>query len=97
MKKTSSFMGAALTGVAGGVAVAFLLCVATAAVALTTGSHASVPGMFSAWAGTENGAFALEFQPNGVGLLVVVVGCALLSALLAVRRRQDTHGAEGSH
>ncbi|MUN64765.1 hypothetical protein GMA12_16730 [Kocuria sediminis] len=97
MKKTSAVMGAALTGVVGGVAVAFLLCVATAAVALANGSSASLPGLFSAWAGTENGAFAVEFQPNAIGLLVVVGVCALLSAALTARKREDPLGAEGSH
>lgn len=95
MEKTSTVTGAALTGAVGGVAVAFLLCGATAAVALITGSAASLPGTFSAWAGTENGASALEFRPRAAGLSAVVAVCVLVSALLASRPSRSGRARTG--
>jgi hypothetical protein len=82
VNKMTKIVGATLGGVAGGFALAFILCGATAIVAIATGSGATLPGVFSATAGTENGALALEFEPNLVGILVVIVLCALASGAM---------------
>jgi hypothetical protein len=82
MNKMTKIVGATLGGVAGGFALALILCGATVIVAIATGSGATLPGVFSATAGTENDALALEFEPNLVGILVVVALCALASGAM---------------
>lgn len=77
--------GAAVGGVAGGFALAFLLCGATVVIALATGVDATLPGVFWARPGMENDALAIEFQPNLVGILVIAALSAAASALLATR------------
>jgi ABC-type antimicrobial peptide transport system permease subunit len=95
MNKATKVMGAAVGGVAGGFALAFLLCAATAVIAISTGADASLPGVFWAKAGTENDALALEFQPNFVGIMVVVALTAVVSALLAARHWPKVPGNTG--
>ncbi|MCZ9881050.1 hypothetical protein [Arthrobacter sp. B2a2-09] len=85
MNKTSKIIGAALGGIAGGLALSFILCVATSVVAISTDSRATLPGLFTATAGTENGALALEFQPNFAGILVVIALSVLVRVLMVVR------------
>ncbi|MHC6221617.1 hypothetical protein [Arthrobacter sp. MMS24-S77] len=85
MNKTSKIVGAALNGVAGGLALAFILCVATSVVAISTGSRTTLPGLFTANPGTENAALALEFQPNFAGIVVVIALSVLVSVMMAVR------------
>lgn len=86
MKKTSRIVGAALDGVVGGLALAFILCVATSVIAISTDSPATLPGLFTATAGTENGALALEFKPNFAGIVVVIALSVLVCVVMAVRR-----------
>jgi hypothetical protein len=90
MNKATKILGAAVGGVTGGFAMAFLLCAATAVIAISTGADASLPGVFWAKAGTENDALAVEFQPNFVGILVVVALSAVVSVLFAARRRSSS-------
>jgi hypothetical protein len=85
MNTTSKIVGAVLSGMAGGLALSFILFVATSVIAISTGSPANLPGLFTATAGTENGALALEFQPNFVGILVVLALSVLVSVLIVVR------------
>lgn len=92
MSYATKVMGAAVGGVAGGFALAFLLCAATAVIAVSTGGSASLPGVFWAKAATENDALALEVEPNFIGILVVVALCAIVSALLASRVRTGAPG-----
>jgi thiamine transporter ThiT len=77
----------AVLGAMLGVAVVFIVCVTTGAVALASGGTAQLPGLFSAHAGEENEAVALSFVPNATGMLVVVVLCSLALAVQAARRR----------
>ncbi|GAP57673.1 MULTISPECIES: hypothetical protein [unclassified Arthrobacter] len=86
MKTVSKIVGAALDGVAGGLALAFILCVAVSVIAISTGSRATLPGLFTATRGAENGALALEFQPNFAGMVVVIALSVLVSVVMAVRR-----------
>ncbi|WIA98008.1 hypothetical protein [Curtobacterium sp. MCBA15_004] len=72
-----------------GVAVAFLLMVATIMIAATTGSPSAVPLVFSATVGEENGLPSIEFSPNGLGLALVVFGTAAIYVLTGQRRRRD--------
>lgn len=61
----------ALGGAAGGFALVFLLCAATAALAVVTGIQAPLPGVLWAQAGRENGVLARKFQPDLFGMMVV--------------------------
>lgn len=95
MNTTSKIVGAVLGGMAGGLALSFILFVATSVIAISTGSPATLPGLFTATAGTENGALALEFQPNFAGILVVMALSVLVSVLMAVRRGNASPGPSG--
>jgi hypothetical protein len=61
-------------------------------VALTSGSTAVLPGVFSARAGEENGALALSFEPNFAGMFVIAILCAALTAVFVLRRANSTPG-----
>ncbi len=95
MNTTSKIVGAVLGGMAGGLALSFILFVATSVIAISTGSPATLPGLFTATAGTENGALALEFQPNFAGILVVTALSVLVSVLMAVRSSNPSQGPSG--
>ncbi|WP_284983767.1 hypothetical protein [Arthrobacter sp. efr-133-TYG-118] len=95
MKKASKITGAALGGVAVGLALAFILCAATSVIAISTASLATLPGLFTATAGTENGALALEFQPNFAGIVVVIALSVLVSVVMAVRSSSPSPGPSG--
>ncbi|MFH5878133.1 hypothetical protein [Arthrobacter sp. NA-172] len=97
MNKTSKVIGAAVGGVAVGVALSFILCVATSVIAISTGSPATIPGVFTATAGTENGALALEFRPNFAGIVVVIVLSVLISVVVAVRNSNASPRQAGPH
>jgi hypothetical protein len=76
-------------------ALSFILFVATSVTAIATDNSATLPGLFSATAGTENGALALEFQPNFTGILVVIALSVLVSVVIAVRRGIASHSRLG--
>jgi ABC-type antimicrobial peptide transport system permease subunit len=86
MKKALKVVGAAVGGIGGGFALAFLVCAATLVLALSTGRNTSLPGIILAMPGVENDALAVEFQLNFVGILIVVAVTSLVSALLATRQ-----------
>ena len=92
MNRASKIIGATLNGVAAGLALSFILCVATSVIAISTGSPATLPGLFKATAGTENGALALEFQPNFVGLVVLIALTVTAGVVVAVRRSNASPG-----
>ncbi|MCX2746448.1 hypothetical protein OOZ51_01300 [Arthrobacter sp. MI7-26] len=96
MNKTSKIVGAALGGAAGGWALAFILCVATSVIAISAGAPATLPGLFMANAGTENGALALEFQPNFTGMVVVIALSMFVSVMVAVRSSNASPGPSGN-
>jgi hypothetical protein len=95
MNKTSKIIGAVLGGVAGGLALSFILCVATSVIAISTGSPATLPGVFTATAGSENGALALEFQPNFAGIVVVIALTVVVSVVVAARSSNASPGPSG--
>jgi hypothetical protein len=97
MNKTSKIIGAALGRVFGGLALSFILCVATSVIAISTGSRATLPGLFMAAAGSENGALSLEFQPNFSGIGVVIALTVLASVVVSVRSSNASPGPSGHH
>lgn len=88
-------IGAALAGIAVGLALSFILCVATSVIAISTGSRATLPGLFTAAAGTENEALALEFQPNFAGIAVLIAVSVLVRVVMAVRSNHASPGVSG--
>ncbi|WP_284754778.1 hypothetical protein [Arthrobacter sp. efr-133-R2A-120] len=95
MNKTSKIIGAAMGGIAVGLALSFILCLATSVIAISTDSRATLPGLFWATAGTENGALALEFQPNFAGIVVVIALSVLVRVVMAVRSSNSSPGPSG--
>lgn len=92
MNKASKTIGAVLDGVAAGLAMSFILCVATSVIAISTGSPATLLGIFKATAGTENGALALQFQPNFSGIIVLIALTVTVSVVAAVRKSKASPG-----
>ncbi|MGO4855732.1 hypothetical protein [Arthrobacter sp. 2MCAF14] len=95
MNTASKIIGTAMGGMAGGLALSFILCVATSVIAISTGSPATLPGLFTATAGTENGALVLEFQPNFAGILVVTALSVLVRVVMAVQSNNVSPGLSG--
>lgn len=86
MNPIARFSGRLLAGLALGIAVLFLAVVGAVAFAYTTGTDVLIPGVFEGWFTEENGLPALNFRPNGIGMLVAVLAIAVLFALLGLRR-----------
>lgn len=95
MGKISKITGAALDGIAVGLALSLLLCAATSAIAIWTGIRATLPGLFTAAAGTENEALALEFQPNFAGIAVLMAASVLVCVVMAARNNKVSPGSAG--
>lgn len=88
MNPIARFAGRLFAGLALGVAVVFLAVVGAVAFAYATGVDVIIPGVFEGWFTQENGLPALNFRPNGIGIIVAVVVIAVLFALLRLRRRR---------
>lgn len=71
MRTAAAILGAAVSGLLSGLALAVILCLVTAAAAVVAGSTTVLPGIFTATAGEESGALALSFEPHFTGMLVV--------------------------
>jgi hypothetical protein len=96
MNKTVRIFLGAIGGVAVGVSLLFLGIVAAVAYAWMTTTEVHVPGIIKAWFTEENGAPALNFEPNGTGMLVVIAICAVIPVLAALRsRRSVDRGGRG--
>ena len=83
-----------------GLAVVFLLIVALCAYAYGTDRAVSIAGFFRVFFEEENGMPAMSFEPNVVGMGIVVLVLALGYALVASRTRPasgiDTAGLVAS-
>ncbi|MBF4580497.1 hypothetical protein [Frigoribacterium sp. VKM Ac-2530] len=83
-------VGAALAGAA----VMVVVLLGAVAVTLTTGTAVHLPGVLQTWPGTENGAPAVLFEPDGVGtgaaVLLVALVLVLASSLWSRRSRART-------
>jgi hypothetical protein len=88
MNQIARFAGRLLAGLGIGIAVVFLAVVGAVAFAYATGTDVLIPGVFEGWFTQENGLPALNFRPNGIGIVVVVVVIAGLFAVLGLRRKR---------
>ncbi|MDQ0646960.1 putative membrane protein [Microbacterium natoriense] len=70
-------------GVILGVAVLFLGLCAAVTFAFATAGPVLLPGVFKAWSTTENEMPAMNFEPNYVGVLLVIVVVATLYGYVA--------------
>ena len=61
-----------------GVAALFLLVVAAVGFAYATETSAIIPGVFRGWFTRENDMPALNFEPNGPGMLTFVLAIAIV-------------------
>ncbi|WP_133520235.1 hypothetical protein [Curtobacterium flaccumfaciens] len=78
----------AAIGIILGITTAFLAMLATVLVAALSESPASIPLVFSASVGEENGLPSVEFLPNGLGLLAVIAVVALLYTWVRIRAQR---------
>ncbi|KGJ81779.1 hypothetical protein GY21_01510 [Cryobacterium roopkundense] len=85
MTATLKIILSVFTGLVLGVTLVFLTLVAAVTYAFATGTTATVPGMLTAWFTTENNLPALNFEPNGTGLMVAVFIVTAIVVALAVR------------
>ncbi len=88
MKKPLKVVGAAADGAAAGVALVFVLCIATGVFAILTGSPVSLPGFLAVASGRETGALALEARPTFAGFAVVVF-LTMVARMIQFARRRD--------
>ncbi|MFC7626069.1 hypothetical protein [Microlunatus sp. GCM10028923] len=79
-------IGGALSGLLMGVTLLFLGCLAAVAVAWSTG-RGQIPFIIDAHSAPGGGAAGVEFIPNGIGMLVVLVVCAGVGAAVVVADR----------
>ena len=80
----------AITGIFAGAAILFIGLIACAGYAWMSKNEVALPGVFRAWFTSENDLPALNFEPNGVGMLVVVLVITVLCVLSALRRSRKS-------
>ena len=80
----------AITGVFTGAAILFIALIACVGYAWMSKTEVAIPGVFRAWFTSENSVPALNFEPNGVGMLVVVLVITVLCVLSALRRSRKS-------
>jgi hypothetical protein len=81
-----------------GVCVVFLAIAASLVMAFSTAGDVTIPGVIRIWRSTENGATALNFVPDFVGMGIAVLACAGLYVLLTtLAGRRIRRASEGAH
>ncbi|MGG7464948.1 MULTISPECIES: hypothetical protein [unclassified Plantibacter] len=84
----SNFVKATLGAIVGflaGASILFIALVACVGYAWMTKTEVIIPGVFKAFFTTENDLPALNFEPNGIGMLVIVLVIAALSVIGSLR------------
>ena len=79
-------------GIVTGMAVLFIGLTAAVSYAYLSGGQVYLPGILRAWFSVENDAPALNFEPNGAGMAVVVLVVALSCVAVAVRSGRRSGG-----
>lgn len=79
-------MHGAIGGVLAGASTLFIGLVACVGYSWILKTDVTIPGVFAAWFTTDNDTTALNFIPNGTGMLMVIAGLAAFFALDSVRR-----------
>lgn len=87
MNKSIRIIVGAFGGIAVGMSLLFLGIVAAVAYAWVTTTPVYVPGIIKAWFTVENGAPALNFEPNGTGMLVFIAVCGIVAIVASLRSR----------
>jgi preprotein translocase subunit SecY len=90
MRHLASALSALLTGALVGLAGLFLVLVTVTTIAYVAEFTVWIPGLYSAWFGVENGMTALHFDPNGQGMLTVILAAALLNLALSASIRRSS-------
>lgn len=78
----------AIGGILIGCAVLVIVLIGSVAFAWATGTRAYLPGVFDAWITEENGMPAVNFVPNALGMLAVVVVIAAGFVGAAIRKHR---------
>jgi len=90
-----------LTGLVLGVCVMFIAIAAALAMAFSTAGDVVIPGVIRIWRSVENGATALNFvpQPLGIGIGVLVVAAVYIVVWMLAgrssRRARERAGNPG--
>ena len=80
-------LGSLLGSLAFGTGAFLLILAGMVALAYAHQSAVLIPGVFTGWFTRENGSLAFEFQPNGMGIVLVIVVIAVLHfSMLTLRR-----------
>jgi len=74
-----------VVGIITGIAILIIGLMAAISYAYLNGGQVYLPGLLTAWFSVENDAPALNFEPNGAGMAVVVLVVALSCVAVAVR------------
>lgn len=79
-----------ITGIVVGFVGVFIVVIVAIAFAFVTNGTGGIPGLIDIWTTTENGATAINFNPNFAGMGIAALGVALVYiavSTLVVRRR----------
>jgi len=97
MPRTARLVLSALTGLAGGAAIVFLVVMACVVLAFAAETDVAFPGLFRAWFSTENDLPAISFTPNGTGMIIAVLLISgATTAVTAWRTRPRRPGDDSS-
>ena len=81
-----------------GVCVVFLAIAASLVMAFTSAGDVTIPGIIRIWRASENGATALNFVPNVVGMGIAVLAIAGLYVLVrTLAGRGARRASEAAH
>lgn len=83
---TTKIVGMALAGLLLGTSCVVLAVIACVGAAYLTYGVVELPGIFKGWITEENGFPALNFIPNGIGMLTAIVAIGAAFTVVGVLR-----------
>ncbi len=94
MPKFVNALFAALVGTIGGASILVICIAASVGLAWMSKDTVTIPGVFTSWFTVENDLPALNFEPNGIGMVGVILAIATLSVLSSLLRSRKTSHKE---
>lgn len=74
-----------MSGLFLGVATLIIMIAAVLGYAYSAKQAVSIPGIFNGWFSVENEMPALNFDPNGVGMVMFVIVIAMVYAAVSIK------------
>ncbi|PPH21732.1 hypothetical protein [Rathayibacter toxicus] len=90
------FVARSITGFFVGISVLLVGIVALIAYAFVTGAEVYLPGVIKAWFTRENDMPALNFEPNGIGMVIAIISLALLYVCSTFQQSRRTTNSGAS-